>query len=130
MEGHEHPLKKAPIAEEAKRCVGSRYEYFRPYETPSTLDALHGPSSGTATLPKTVFWQTGRKTLSIDDDTDAIEAYQAIISEATSEDQERYLNRKVLVRLWPNLTIPLKAQREWERRFPELKGNWRSEWIR
>jgi hypothetical protein len=47
-------------------------------------------------------------------------AYQQIVREGTTADQERLLNREVLVRVWSELILPPRCQRLWETRFCEL----------
>lgn len=95
---------------------------------PRSLDVLRGRSSGEASLPIAVFWQTGKKTFDLSKRCDVVTMYEAVIAEATSADQERYLNKDLLVEVWPDLALPIKAAKQWEKRFPELAGNARAAW--
>lgn len=106
-----------------------RFEDWRPYEMPRTLDDLDGPSTGIVTLPKQIFWQNGTKDFDLSDEGDVKVLYQAVISEANAEDQRRYLNKDLLVKQWCELSLPVKAAKAWQSAFPELKGNMRASWA-
>lgn len=107
---------------DSRPCRGgfaSRKEYF----LPDCLGSLRGPSSGVVRLPIHLFWQAGGHDLDLGDDVDACYAYQAVISEDTTSEQESWLCASLLERLWPSLFLPPVVAREWERRFPCLRGN-------
>ena len=114
--------------EQMSRQKKARFEDFRPYELPRSLDALRGRRSGMVTLPVAVFWQTGEKAFDLSKLCDVVTMYEAVVAEATSADQERYLNKGLLIEIWPDLALPIKAARQWEERFPELTGNPRASW--
>ena len=114
--------------EQTLRQRKTRFEDFRPYELPRSLDALRGRRSGRVTLPVAVFWQAGEKTFDLSNRCDVVTMYEAVVAEATSADQERYLNKGLLIEIWPDLALPIKAARQWEERFPELTGNPRASW--
>lgn len=90
-----------------------------PYDTPSTLSALHGPASGRIELPLTVHWGP-RRSIDLDDDGQRRAAYRAIVREGTSEVQEALLNEEVLRDEWRELVLPDRCRDTWEATFPGL----------
>lgn len=112
------PLRKSP----------SRFEDFRPYETPSSLGNLRGNATGSITLPHSVFWAPGSKTIPLSDDGNIAMAYQAILSEGSEKEQIEYLNRELLIEIWPKLNLPIKVVQLWHSKFPELSGNPKEAW--
>jgi hypothetical protein len=50
-------------------------------------------------------------------------AYQAILNEGTSEEQESLLNEDVLCQHWDELILPVRVRTLWETRFPALKDS-------
>lgn len=95
------------------------YRDLVPYETPSTLSALHGPVAGTLELPITVHWGPSR-IFDLSETGQRRTAYRALVREGTPADQEALLNRTLLLKEWPNLILPTRCQALWEERFPEL----------
>ena len=89
------------------------------YEVPSSLAALHGPSSGLIELPITVHWGPHR-TFDLDDDGQRRAAYRAIVREGTPEVQERLLDETLLRREWAALVLPERCRATWHAAFPEL----------
>lgn len=106
-----------------------RFQDVKPYGIPSSLDDLHGPSSGRLSLPKSIFWAPGGGEIDLSTEGGIKLAYQAVISEGKPDEQCRLLNKQVLLAVWPRLSIPAKAARLWQTRFPELRGNMRAELI-
>lgn len=102
--------------------MSPRFEDFRPYELPDSLDNLKGPADGSITLPVTIYWAPGDGTIPLDTLGHIKTAYQAVISEGTAQDQCTYLNKDILINIWPHLQLPTKATRQWEEAFEELKG--------
>lgn len=95
------------------------YKDVVPYDTPTSLDALGGPATGTLEVPITVHWGPRRR-FNLDKPRDANAAYRAIVREGTTEVQETLLNQSLLRRLWPELLLPDRCRRIWEERFPDL----------
>lgn len=95
------------------------YKDIVPYEVPSSLEALRGPSSGEIELPITVHWGP-RRVFDLDREGLRLAAYQAIVREGTPEDQEALLNADLLRRVWHDLMLPERCRRLWETTFPEL----------
>ena len=48
-------------------------------------------------------------------------AYQALLAEGSAADQERLLNRRRLVEMWPLLNLDRRVLDLREGRFPELR---------
>jgi hypothetical protein len=95
------------------------YQDVIPYEMPSSLAALHGPTEGVITLPLTVYWgPDATADLSTPDGIEKV--YENVIREGTSDLQEALLNAGLLSRVWPQLRLPKRCRDSWEARFPEL----------
>ncbi len=98
------------------------YQDVIPYEMPSSLAALHGPTEGVVSLPLTVHWgpDAGPGTcpppspppppppLSPPYSTsEGVEkVYENVIREGTSDLQEALLDSGLLHRVWPQLRSP------------------------
>lgn len=95
------------------------YRDVVPYDTPTSLEALHGPASGQVELPITVHWGP-RRVFDLDDPGLRLSAYQAIVREGTPADQEALLNAGLLREVWAELILPERCKRLWETRFPDL----------
>jgi hypothetical protein len=104
------------VSEVAERVL---YRDIVPYDVPSSLDALGGPVTGVLELPVTVHWGPQR-VYDLATSHEMVFAYQQIVREGTTADQERLLNRDLLVRVWSELILPPRCQRLWETRFCEL----------
>ena len=90
-----------------------------PYSVPSSLDALHGPSTGVLELPITVHWGP-RKGFDLEHPGLLRAAYRAVVREGTVADQEALLNAELLRRVWPELVLPERCRELWESVFPDL----------
>jgi hypothetical protein len=89
------------------------------YESPDSLDALSGPSSGTFELPRTLYWGPERA-VDLGDPVDVQRMYQAVVRTGTAEQQVHWLNRQLLAAIWPQLVLPVRCVALWEAKFPEL----------
>jgi hypothetical protein len=92
-----------------------------PYQTPSSLKALHGPGSGLLEVPVTVHWGP-RRVFDLDEVGQRRSAYQAIVREGTPPVQEALLNAGLLAQVWPELVLPVRCRTVWEHRFHRLTG--------
>lgn len=99
-----------------------RFRDFKPYDIVDSLDELRGPASGTIRLPHWVRWQADGD-VDIDDPGGLRMAYQALLSEGTSEIQEQLLNRHLLTGVWPRLNLDDRVRDLWESRFVELRSD-------
>lgn len=95
------------------------YQDIVPYDAPSSLEALRGPATGTLELPVSVHWGPQRA-YDLGTHHELVFAYQQIVREGTTADQEGLLNRDLLVRVWSELILPERCQALWESRFSEL----------
>ena len=98
---------------------GYRYADHIPYVTPDSLDDLTGPTKGTVTVgphidtsldPTYDLGRTARR----------LELYSATVRDGFVPDHIRILNRSLLLRLWPDLNLPMRCRAIWESKFPEL----------
>ena len=96
------------------------YQDVIPYEMPSSLAALHGPTEGVVALPLTVYWgPDATADLSTPDGVEKV--YENLIREGTNDLQEALLNVGLPSRVcWPQLRLPKRCRDSWEARFPEL----------
>ncbi|MGC4940592.1 hypothetical protein [Kribbella sp. DT2] len=91
-----------------------------PYVVPDSLDQLTGPRSGVVELPIPIDWspKTG---YDLGDPDDRVLLYTTVISEAaTVDDLARFLNKDLLIALWPQLRLPRYCVRRWHTAFPQL----------
>lgn len=96
----------------------------KPYDVPSSLEALQGPGlGGVLHLGHEIIWAPHSQVINLDTVGDAIFAYTSIINEATSHDQEHLLNKDLLLEIWPELSLPLRVYQLWEESFPQLPRN-------
>ena len=95
------------------------YQDIVPYAVPSSLDALRGPAAGSLELPITVHWGPQR-VYDLASPHEVVFAYQQIVREGTSTDQESLLDRELLMRVWSRLILPERCQALWESTFSEL----------
>lgn len=95
------------------------YQDVIPYQTPSNLDALHGPTEGVVTLPLSVYWGPD-PTADLSTPDGLEKAYENVIREGTTDIQEALLDRDLLQHIWPQLRLPKRCRDLWEARFPGL----------
>ena len=98
---------------------GFRFEQTIPYDTPNSLDELHGPTAGTVqvrpridTSPDPVY--------DLADPNQRWSLYSAVVRDGLSTEQTEILNRVLLVGLWAELNLPARCRAIWESKFPEL----------
>lgn len=106
----------------SERAGGRRLRYVdvRPYTIPSRLAQLTGPTDGRIDLPRSLAWGP-RRTFDLDDDEQRRMLYELVVQEASTDAElATYLNRSVLIEVWPRLTLPAPCRRVWQERFPEL----------
>ncbi|RFA15605.1 hypothetical protein B7R22_06555 [Subtercola boreus] len=109
------------MIEQAHVVIDERvfYRDIKPYDAPQELAELHGPSQGQMVLPINVYWGPAH-TFDLDNKSDVVEAYQAVLREGRVKDQAEILNSGLLVSVWPQLLLPARVQALWENRFPIL----------
>ncbi|MDR1807645.1 MAG: hypothetical protein LBR33_07015 [Propionibacteriaceae bacterium] len=96
-----------------------RYGDLIEYDTPDSLDDLHGPVTGTVrvkphidTSPNPVYDLTDPARLR--------SLYGRLVRDGTPREQVALLNKSTLFRLWPDLTLPERCRTTWTLRFPQL----------
>jgi hypothetical protein len=96
-------------------------EHTRPTFVPDSLNDLHGPTSGSVTLPLILDW-TPLNTYDLESQSRTRRLYETVLSEATSEtDITRYVNKSRLIGLWSELRLPRRVRIAWETNYPELR---------
>ena len=88
---------------------------------PGDLSELVGPDHGVVELPLHLAW-SGLRRFDLDEPRLRMGLYRILLAEGMREDLVRYVNRDVLVAIWPVLrTLVSRAIRDvWEEAFAEL----------
>jgi len=110
----------------AYRMVPRGYVYADhiPYVTPDSLDDLRGPTSGVVTVGPHIDTSLD-PSYEVSDPKRARELYSATVRDGFVPDHVRILDRSLLLRLWPDLNLPVRCRAIWEQKFPELAGRGR-----
>ena len=111
-----------PAAEPATNVPGrpAGYGDRKPYVVAERLDDLRGPTEGTVNLAQHLDW-SGKASYDLGKPARVASMYRAILNEASSpDDLHHWIDRRLLVQLWPSLWLPAALRRLWESRFPEL----------
>ena len=91
-----------------------------PYVVPESLDELTGPRSGVVEVGTPINWSPQR-TFDLANRDDRVSLYTTVISEAsTPAELSRFLNKDLLIELWPQLRLPRYCVRRWHTQFPQL----------
>lgn len=99
---------------------GDSYASRIPYVVPDSLDQLTGPREGIVELPTPIDWSP-KHTYNLADQDDRVSMYTTVITEAsTVADLTRFLNKDLLIELWPLLRLPRYCVRRWHTAFPQL----------
>ncbi|WPW29851.1 transcriptional regulator [Streptomyces atratus] len=85
---------------------------------PAALSELAGPEHGTVSLPLHLVW-SGLTTFDLDQPRLRMSYYRIVLAEGQHDDLVQYLNRSLLISLWPTL-ISRDVREVWERSFDEL----------
>ncbi|MEV5400850.1 hypothetical protein AB0N26_32715 [Streptomyces cellulosae] len=90
---------------------------------PESLEELHGPANGVVELPLHMAW-SGLTTYDLDKPRQRMGLYRTILHEGLREDLPRYLNRDLLLELWPVLRtlVGRTVRTVWEDAFPQLSS--------
>ncbi|MGW1181133.1 transcriptional regulator [Streptomyces drozdowiczii] len=88
---------------------------------PAALSELAGPEHGPVSLPLHLAW-SGLTTFDLDQPRLRMSYYRIVLAEGQHDDLIQYLNRGLLIDLWPTLrTLISRDVREvWEGSFDEL----------
>ncbi len=107
---------------ELKRTGHVRFRDLKPISLPSSWHDLAGPRTGTLELPLRIVWAPGKRIYNVENSVDLHAAYQAILTEGTADDLDRWLNGDLLKQSWLMLHLDPRITELWEARFPELVG--------
>ncbi|MBD9721678.1 hypothetical protein [Streptomyces caniscabiei] len=94
---------------------------------PESLDELHGPTHGVVELALHLAW-SGTTSYDLDKPRRRMGLYRTVLHEGLHDDLPRYLNRDLLLGLWPVLRtlVGRTVRTVWEDAFPELASRTRS----
>jgi len=109
------------IRREVTRMAEPRVRYgdLIEYDTPDSLDDLHGPVTGTVRV-KPHIDTSPNPVYDLGNDGLRWHLYSAVVWEGTPREQADILDRQVLVDLWSPLNLPRRCRALWEDKFPEL----------
>lgn len=89
-----------------------RYQDVVPYDVPSSLELLAGPSRGLLELPHSIHWGPSR-VVDLDDPSELVWGYQAVVREGSARQQRELLDAATLVRVWRGLILPVRCRALW-----------------
>ncbi|MFJ4620137.1 hypothetical protein [Streptomyces sp. NPDC088812] len=94
---------------------------------PESLDDLHGPTQGIVELPLHMAW-SGMTSYDLGKPRQRVGLYRAVLHEGLRDDLPQFLNRGLLLQLWPVLhTLVGRTVRSvWEDAFPQLASHTRA----
>ncbi|MFJ8629576.1 hypothetical protein [Streptomyces sp. NPDC093568] len=94
---------------------------------PESLDELHGPTHGVVELPLHLAW-SGMTSYDLGKPRQRMGLYRTVLHEGLHDDLPRYLNRDLLLELWPVLRtlVGRTVRTVWEDAFPELASRIRA----
>lgn len=98
---------------------GWSYEATIPYLKPSSLDDLHGPTTGCMTVDANITTAPTR-TFDLSALDERLWLYEQTVRDGLPSQQASILNKVWLAALWPELNLPVRCRAEWEDAFPEL----------
>jgi hypothetical protein len=88
------------------------------------LASLRGPAHGTVELPLRLFWSSADRRFDLDSPSATRWLYQTVLREASQPaDLTDYLDRGMLISLWPSLRLPPGVRRAWEELNPALRSS-------
>ncbi|MBC2908089.1 hypothetical protein [Streptomyces cupreus] len=94
---------------------------------PDSLDELRGPARGVVELPLHMAW-SGMTSYDLSKPRQRMGLYRTVLHEGLREDLPRYLNRDLLLQLWPVLRtlVGRTVRTVWEDAFPQLASRTRA----
>ena len=101
-------------------------EKFR-LRLPESLDELQGPTHGVVELPLHMAW-SGMSSYDLGKPRQRMGLYRTVLHEGLRADLPRYLNRDLLLQLWPVLRtlVGRTVRTVWEDDFPQLASRTRA----
>ncbi|MEE1845195.1 transcriptional regulator [Streptomyces sp. NPDC088190] len=91
---------------------------------PESLNELHGPTHGVVELPLHMA-RSGRTSHDMSKPRQHMGLYRTVLHEGLRDDLPRYINRDLLLQLWPVLRT-LVGRTVWEDAFPQLASRTRA----
>ncbi|MFF1451129.1 hypothetical protein ACFVYF_23770 [Streptomyces sp. NPDC058274] len=121
-----HPSGKEDLSGAYAEDLTLYQEKFR-RRLPESLDELHGPTEGVVELPLHVAW-SGMASYDLGKPRQRMGLYRTVLHEGLSDDLPRYLNRDLLLQMWPVLRtlVGRTVRTVWEDGFPELAAHTRA----
>jgi len=92
----------------------------KPYFAPRSLADLYGPDSGAIKLPPAVYWGPDRW-FSLSHRSSLHQVYQMVLEEGSIEDINTYLDRRILLSIWNELSLPPRLSYLWEHKVRGVK---------
>jgi hypothetical protein len=88
---------------------------------PDSLDLLQGPTDGIVDLPQHVAW-SGMASYDLGKPRQRMTLYRTVLQQGLHDDLLTYLNKEMLLQLWPVLRtlVGRTVRSEWENAFPRL----------
>lgn len=94
----------------------------RPALVAGSLNELNGPEHGIVELPQRLMWNPNRR-FDLDNHDLLLWMYENVLREAIRYDElRRWINAKILMRVWPELNLPRGVRQAWEARYPQLRA--------
>lgn len=84
---------------------GFRFEQTIPYDTPESLDELHGPTAGTIRVRPHIN-TSFEPVYNLAEPSQQWSLYSAVVRAGLPSEQAAILNRGMLLALWPDLNLP------------------------
>lgn len=98
----------------------STYCARRPYVIVEDLRTLQGPTDCVVELPLRLDWAP-KRSYYLAEDGDRRALYERTLTQALrAEDLQAFVNRSLLLELWPRLWLPQQVRDLWEGQFPQL----------
>ena len=117
----QHPTStRSELSDEVAVDLALYREKFR-CRLPESLDKLHGPAEGVVVLPLHLAW-SGMTSYDLGRPRQRMGLYRTVLHEGLRDDLPQYLNRGLLLQLWPVLRalVGRTVRTLWEDSFPEL----------
>ncbi|WP_328395515.1 hypothetical protein OHS70_09070 [Streptomyces sp. NBC_00390] len=94
---------------------------------PESLDELSGPAQGIVELPLHMAW-SGMTSYDLTKPRQRMGLYRTVLHEGLRDDLPQYLNRDLLLQLWPVLRtlVGRTVRAVWEDAFPQLASRTRT----
>jgi prevent-host-death family protein len=95
----------------------------RPVLVIDNLASLRGPVSGVVELPLQLFWSSADRSFDLGKPYMVRSMYETVLGEAASAaDLADWLDRDMLIRIWPDLYLPGGVRQAWQERHPALRA--------